>query len=118
MKALSVAQPSPHPPIVEALRDSASVVSPGTSILVVSTRPEPDLMVLASSGQQPNDRVKEVSHAIVTSGLQKIKSAVSWMPVDEPAFQELFSAEPQAKTLSPVRQPSHFSPSSEPELVD
>lgn len=118
MKALSVAQPSPHPPIVEALRDSANVVSPGTSILVVSTRPEPDLMVLASSGQQSNDRVKEVSHAIVASGLQRIKSAVNWMAVDDSSFRELFTAESQAKTIPPAHQSSQFSHSSEPRLVD
>ena len=93
MKSLSVAQPGPRPPVVEALLDLDNVVSPGTPILVVSTRPEPDLMVLASSAQQSDDRVKEVSHAITAKRLQRVKSAVDWLSVDSPEFQRLFSAE-------------------------
>ena len=98
MKALAVAQSGPRPPVVEALLDSVNVISAGTSIQVISTRPEPDLVVLASSGQQADDRVREVSHAIVARRLQNIKSAVDWVSVDSPAFQQLFSTESPSET--------------------
>ena len=91
MKALSIVQPGPRPPTIETLLDTANVISPGTPILVVSTRPEPDLVMLAASGQSSDSRVKEVSHDIVARRLQRIRSSVNWLTVDSETFQGLFS---------------------------
>ena len=113
MKAMAVAQPGPRPPVVEALLDSVNVVSPGTSVLVISTRPEPNLMVLASAEQQTDKRVKEVSHAIMARRLQGIKSTVDWVAVDSPAFQRLFSAGASVDTGRSVSPSRESTPASE-----
>lgn len=110
MKALSVAQPTSRPPTVETLLDSANVISPGTPILVVSTRPEPDLMVLAASSRQSDSQsVKQVSNAIVERRLQRIKSAVNWLSVDSESFQGLFSSDDPAATQNPTGRLSTLS---------
>lgn len=113
MKAMAVAQPGPRPPVVEALLDSVNVVSLGTSVLVISTRPEPNLMVLASAEQQTDERVKEVSHAIMARRLQGIKSTVDWVAVDSPAFQRLFSAGASVDTGRSVSPSRESTPASE-----
>lgn len=117
MKSLSVAQPGPRPPVVEALLESVNIVSPGTPILVVSTRIEPDLMVLASSAQQSDDRVKEVSQAIMARRLQRVKSAVDWMSVDSHDFQRLFSCEPAAVSAGGVERSAALAATSKTRLV-
>lgn len=118
MKALSVAQPAPRPPTIEALLDSANVISPGTPILVVSTRPEPDLMVLAASSHQSDAQsVKQVSHDILERRLQRIKSAVNWVSVDSDLFRSLFSSEQPVITQKPTNQ-SSVSTSLEPRLAN
>ncbi len=117
MKALSVAQPGPRPPVVEALLESVNVVPTGTAILVVSTRAEPELMVLASSTQRSDDRVKEVSQAIMARRLQRVKSAVDWMSVDSPDFQRLFSGGPVAVSAEGVERSAALAGASKTRLV-
>lgn len=119
MQALSVAQPSSRPPTIETLLDSANVVSPGTPIIVVSTRPEPDLMMLATTNHGLNQRVKEVSHDIVARRLQRIKSAVNWLTVDSETFQDLFSCEQrQPVVVDNLQSPSNAMASEASGMVD
>jgi hypothetical protein len=99
-RRLAVAQTTDQPRLSETLIQLAGLVSRGTPIYVISSRPRPEQFKLSSiqanSGSQEQDRL--------TRSLRPVLRNVRWLEVDSEEFRSLFTIERNADRESDLKQ--------------